>query len=278
VRNGLRYLTDEAAAIDPDSFRVDGLAKSLTINAGSWGSLPELEPVLEPAAQRYVDGQWHVDVRTIREDAVAVSAEPGYVIVPRYAPGARTKLAPLSRPRALLALCENAFNLPLLGQTGLDAVAEVVRRSSCYQLVIGDLPTACNLVFGLLADTEQAPATLDPNIEIRDVIGSPTVRVAQTVGGSFVPVPRASVASVAIEGEAVVLEGVTGAVHHLDALGSLIWACFDGAASVDELAVRLSDAFAATPDRVREDISEFVRRLGERDLLESNPSLPGTAS
>jgi hypothetical protein len=82
-------------------------------------------------------------------------------------------------------------------------------------------------------------------------------------------VPRRSVAWVEIEGETVVLQTTTGAVHHLDMSGSLIWACFDGTSSVDELVVRLSSAFDAPPDRVRHDVTDFLRRLHQRELIES---------
>jgi hypothetical protein len=69
----------------------------------------------------------------------------------------------------------------------------------------------------------------------------------------------------------VVLDCITGSVHHLDRLGTLIWACFDGSASIDELVARLSDAFAMPSDSIQRDLSEFVHTLGERDLLASPP-------
>jgi hypothetical protein len=271
VRDGMRYLTDEAAAIDPASLRIEGLAKPLTIDAGSWSVLTELEPVVEPAARAYVDGQWHVDVRTIRHDALASTAAPGYVIVSRYARGATTELAGLSKPEALVALCENAFNLTLLGQSGLNALAEVVHRSSCHRMVVGDLRAACRLIRALVVDHDHSVEGRRSTTTVREVGESPEAARIQTMHGSFVPMPRESTASVEIDGETVMVDGVTGAVHHLDALGTLIWACFDGSASIDELVTRLSGAFGATPECVRQDVCEFVRRLGERGLLESQP-------
>jgi hypothetical protein len=279
IRDGLHYLTDEAVAVDPTSLRVEGLAKPLTIDTGSWNVLPEFEPDIEPAMRAYVDGQWHVDVRTIRKDALAASAAPGYVVVSRYVRGATTELATLSRPDALVALCENSFNLTVVGQRGLDALADVVRRSACYRMVVGDLSAACRLVRGLVADPAPGVEGRDPTTTaVGEVGGPPESGGAATIPGSFVPMSRASIASVEVDGEAVIVDGLTGAVHHLDALGTLIWACLDGSASIDELVVRLSGAFAATPERVRQDVSEFVRRLGVSDLLESQPQPPaGTA-
>lgn len=280
VRDGLHYLTDEAAAVDTTSLRVQGLAKALTIDAGAWSVLSELEPDVDSATRAYVDGQWHVDVRTIREDAVASSAAPGYIIVSRYHRGATTGLTGISRPQALIALCENSFNLTLVGQRGLDALADVVRRSSCHRMVVGDLTAASRLVRDLVADVAHAVEVgnaVTKSRDARESLGAGTSGV-DTIPGSFAPKARASLASVQIDGEAVIVDGVTGAVHHLDALGALIWACCDGTASIDQLVARLSDAFVASAACVRQDVCEFIRRLDKSDLLEPRSHQPvGTA-
>ena len=269
VRAGLRYLTDEAAAIDPGSLRVSGLAKPLTIDSGSWNVLAELEPAVDPQVKHYMDTRWHVDVRTIRTDALAVSAAPAYVIVPRYVPGAKTALAALGRPQALVALCENSFNLNELGQGGLSALASVVRASSCYRLVVGDLRAATSLILDLLAGSEPVATTSNYETGIGDAPRSVGEGTARMIDGTWLPMPRPSAASVEIDGESVLLDCAMGVVHHLDAVGTLIWACFDGSTSIDRLAADLSGAFAATEHGVRRDLLAFVRSLDRRGLLAS---------
>ena len=244
VQAGLRYLTDEAVAIAPVSLCVRGLAKPLTIEHGSWEVLADLKPDVPASVRHYAGSQWHVDVRTIRPDALAVSATPSLVIVPRYERGATTALTPLRRPLALMALCENAFNLTERGQVGLDVLGETVRRSECYRLVVGDLKAACALVLDVLAGSVVPPDA------------TPLERST----------PPSSVASVEIEGESVLLD-TTGALHHLDAIGTLIWACCDGSSSMDELAVDLANAFNVDRKRARRDVTAFVRTLVSRGLL-----------
>ena len=88
----------------------------------------------------------------------------------------------------------------------------------------------------------------------------------------FVPRPRADVAFVEIDGEAVIAapEGDDGRllVHWLNPIGTIVWQCFDGAASLDELIADLVDAFGADPDVVAHDVVELSRALGRTGLLD----------
>ena len=52
VRAGARYLSDEAAAIDPETLLVHPFPKSLTIGAGSWEVLADLAPAVDPEVTR----------------------------------------------------------------------------------------------------------------------------------------------------------------------------------------------------------------------------------
>ena len=88
----------------------------------------------------------------------------------------------------------------------------------------------------------------------------------------FVPRPRADVAFVEIDGEAVIAapEGDDGRllIHWLNPIGTIVWQCFDGAASLDELIADLVDAFGADPDIVTHDVVELSRALGRTGLLD----------
>lgn len=88
----------------------------------------------------------------------------------------------------------------------------------------------------------------------------------------FVPRPRADVAFVEIDGEAVIAapEGDDGRllIHWLNPIGTIVWQCFDGAASLDELIADLVDAFGADPDVVAHDVVELSRALGRTGLLD----------
>ncbi|HEX6208404.1 MAG TPA: hypothetical protein VF058_08625 [Actinomycetota bacterium] len=151
VRAGLRYLSDEAAAVDPRTGVLHAYAKALTIDPGSWDVLPDLRPSLEGRLAPFAQDQWYVPADSIRRGAVASSARPAFVIAPRYVGEGRTELLPLSRAQALQTLVENAFNFRLFdGRMALTVLADLVRGAECYRLMVAELPEACDLVLELV--------------------------------------------------------------------------------------------------------------------------------
>jgi thiol-disulfide isomerase/thioredoxin len=88
----------------------------------------------------------------------------------------------------------------------------------------------------------------------------------------FVPRPRADIAFVELDGEAVIAAtaGDDGRLltHWLNPIGTIVWQCFDGVASLDELIAELASAFGASPDIVANDVVELARALGRSGLLE----------
>jgi peroxiredoxin len=94
---------------------------------------------------------------------------------------------------------------------------------------------------------------------------------ADGIGRAFVPRPRADVAFVELEGEAVIATAdAHGNVltHWLNPTGTIVWQCFDGETSLDELIGDLAEAFGAAPEVVADDIVELARALGRVGLLE----------
>ena len=89
----------------------------------------------------------------------------------------------------------------------------------------------------------------------------------------FVPVP-APVYVVEIDGEAVLLDEDRDRLHALNATGAIVWACFDGEASVADIVADVSDVLEVPREVVLADTLELTRRLGERGLF-SNVATPG---
>jgi hypothetical protein len=102
--------------------------------------------------------------------------------------------------------------------------------------------------------------------EVRD---DPThgVRV-EDVDLSFVPVPKALVAVVELDGRTVLIDGATGLVHVLDPIGSVVWRCLDGVVGLGVLADELAAGFGADPEVVRGDLLDLTRSLARLGLLE----------
>lgn len=153
VRAGLRYLSDEAAAIDPRTGHLHPYAKALTIDEGSWEVLGDLRPKLPPTLAPFASEQWYVPANTIRPDAVSPAARPALVVAPQYVRDGETELEPISRARALQILVENAFNFRLFpGQAALSVLGELVSGAECYRLRVANLTEACDLLLGLFAE------------------------------------------------------------------------------------------------------------------------------
>ncbi len=150
VRAGLRYLTDEAVAIDPATLLVQPFPKALALDPGSWQVHADLRPRLDPSVAPFGTFQWHVPPAAIRPDAVAPAARPRLVVAPRYVPGARTRLRKIERPEMLKLLAESTFNFHDVGRRNLEVLAEVVRGCECYRATVGELGPACDEVVAVL--------------------------------------------------------------------------------------------------------------------------------
>ncbi len=151
VTAGLGYLSDEAVPLSGSPPLAHSYAKPLSIKSGTQQLLPELKPRGPSGAVRYLGPQWHVPVSSIRRQALAPSCRPAFVIMPLYEPAGHTRLAPMTRADALVALIRNTVSFGIYrGDRGLALLHEVVEDAGCYQLTIGDLETACEAVLDLV--------------------------------------------------------------------------------------------------------------------------------
>lgn len=89
------------------------------------------------------------------------------------------------------------------------------------------------------------------------------------VGDDSVPTRLQSAARVEVDGETVLLNSATGALHLLNDAGAAIWSLVDGARTVSAIVTELSAASGAPRDRVAHDVHEFLTRLAGMGLLES---------
>jgi hypothetical protein len=144
VRRGFAYLTDEMAAIDPASGRIDPYPRPVNLGRGSWTLLPELQPADWSPEQPCPPDVWHVDPR-----AMGRLGEPcavGYIVAPRYEEGAVPTLVPISPAEGAELLYHHAFNAKALGRQGFSAVVAAAASTSCARLVSGDLEGSVALI------------------------------------------------------------------------------------------------------------------------------------
>jgi hypothetical protein len=98
------------------------------------------------------------------------------------------------------------------------------------------------------------------------------------IEAGFAPYPRDSVVSTRLDDDLLIVDASTGRIHVLNSTAALVWECFDGDVTLDELAADLAEAFHTPLEAVRADTVEMTRELGRLGLLAgvSPPLLEGS--
>jgi hypothetical protein len=95
---------------------------------------------------------------------------------------------------------------------------------------------------------------------------------------SFVPSRREGVSETEIDGELVLLDTSTGALHVLNRVGAAVWSELDGKRDVEAIIAELSNVAGADVERVRQDVMTFLDELGRGGLLSQEPPEISTSS
>ena len=146
---GFGYLTDEAASVSADLV-LEGYAKPLSIDPGSWEVLAHHAPGLDAELAPYLEGQWQVPAQRI--GPVVGRSRLGLIVFRRYEAGAPTRFSPVSPATAVRLAVGSTFvtdreHLPL---SRLRALAAVCSQVPAFELVGGDLGEACDAVIDAL--------------------------------------------------------------------------------------------------------------------------------
>lgn len=140
LRRGWGYLTDEAAACDPDG-TVHAYAKPLTIDRGAWPLFPELRP---PNVGVGADS-WLVPATATGAEIVP-QAPLRLIIFPRYTPGQGTQHSLLSPSQAAWTLAQSTFAFGQHGARDVRQVAALARRVPAIELNVGNLEQGVHLI------------------------------------------------------------------------------------------------------------------------------------
>lgn len=90
---------------------------------------------------------------------------------------------------------------------------------------------------------------------------------AAAIDRAFRPMARDDLAEVALDGETVIFDPVSGESHLLNPVGSVIWSCFDGSGTIDELANDLATEFGIEAETAAADVTHLAQILGHKGLL-----------
>lgn len=147
VAGGFQYLSDEVAALDPDSLMMQPYPRPICVKAGSREALAAHYPALadeQPELRSDGEAVWYLPLaeHAWRREPVA----PRFLIFPRYEPGAVTRLSAISRRAALERLAAQSFSGDALGARGLGALARLAAATECFELTAGSLDAGVSAV------------------------------------------------------------------------------------------------------------------------------------
>jgi len=153
VAAGWRLLSDEMALIAMDTGLIWPVPRPISLKNASIEIIRTRNPeiFLGPPVTDTLKGTV-AHMRAPRDSIMAahIPATAAWVVYPGYQAGIALAAEPVSLCHSILKLADDSFNLPLLGGTGFEVLADVAAHCSSYKLHYSDLDEAIAW-FGTLA-------------------------------------------------------------------------------------------------------------------------------
>lgn len=155
VNRGWRLLSDELTLVRISDGRIVPLPRPVSLKNASIGVIGAYAPQAVFSAS--VADTSKGTIAHMKPPAESVRraeepAQPAWVIFPKYAAGATTRLDPVSRASGFMKLADNAFNYSGLGLQGFETVARLIDVADCYDFRYSILDEAI-AAFDALAET-----------------------------------------------------------------------------------------------------------------------------
>jgi len=156
---GYQYLTDEVVVINLSDLRVLPFQRPIYIYGWQSVASAEVEKFFKfyRFKERYGNTMQPWQYAVPQQEAVLpkdTSFEVGWIVFPSYNETQRDSyLKPMSRAAAAFNLMQNGWNTQYFTDFGLQLCSELVKKADCYELVMGDLKEACELIEGLTGKT-----------------------------------------------------------------------------------------------------------------------------
>lgn len=159
VTQGWRLLSDEMAVLDLESGLIHGLARPVSLKNESIPALRALAPdafVSAPCHDTLKGTVAHLRPPIDSVERMHTPARPGWIVFPRFDPGANTERVSRGRDTAFFDLVSNAFNYSTLGDIAFERTVDLVAQSDCHDLSYSRLAEAVACL-GELADASTRP-------------------------------------------------------------------------------------------------------------------------
>lgn len=143
--SGWRLLSDELTLISRKTGLIHPLPRPVSLKNASIDVIRQFSPdsFINRASHDTIKGTV-AHMRPPRESVRRQheTASPGWVLFPRWVPGAPTRLKPRSKAQTFMFLAQNAFNYSHLGADGFRVGTNLIDQVSCYDFEYSDLHEA----------------------------------------------------------------------------------------------------------------------------------------
>lgn len=145
VLSGWRLLSDELTLIDRKTGRIQPLPRPVSLKNQSIDVIRRFddEAFINRASHDTVKGTV-AHMRPPRDSVLRQheSAQPAWVIFPKWEAGAATRLTPRSQAQTFMFLAQNAFNYSHLGADGFRVGTALIDQAACYDFRYSELAEA----------------------------------------------------------------------------------------------------------------------------------------
>lgn len=148
IHRGWRLLSDEMALISLHDGKIWPLGMAVSLKNQSIDVIRAFAPqaVFSPTVHDTHKGSVALlKVPSAQVERLGESAQPRWIVFPRYVAGGPARLTPRSKAHSMLELGRNSFNYMVLGRTGFECLARVVDASNCYDFSYSCLEDAVEI-------------------------------------------------------------------------------------------------------------------------------------
>lgn len=156
IHRGWRLLSDELALISLTNGSIAPLCRPVSLKNQSIDIIQAYAPsavMNRPTHETAKGTVTQMKVSATDLARVHETARPRWVIFPKYAQAAATKLTPRSRAQSVLELARNSFNYMVLGLTGFEVLADMMEGCDCYDFEYSQLDDAVAVFDSLAAQS-----------------------------------------------------------------------------------------------------------------------------
>ena len=154
VHRGWRLLSDELALISLTDAAITPLGRPISLKNQSIDIIRNFVPGAVFSRVVHDTSKGSVSLLKVPPETltrIRETAQPRWVIFPKYVAGSTPKLTPRSKANSMLELGRNSFNYMVLGLKGFEVLSKVIDASDCYDFQYSQLHDAVAVFDDLVA-------------------------------------------------------------------------------------------------------------------------------